>query len=48
MFAGLLVAEAPRYRYRYFSGDTFTVAIAPLLLAESGGDGSAATFLAAF
>ena len=33
-----------------YSGATFTVgvAIAPLLLAESSGDGSAATFLATF
>ena len=45
---GLLVAVAPRYRY--CSGATFTVAVAvaPLLLAESSGDGSAATFLATF
>ena len=42
--AGLLIAVAPRYRY--CSGATFTVAVAvaPLLLAESSGDGSAATF----
>ena len=39
---GLLIAVAPRYRY--CSGATFTVAVAPLLLAESSGDGSAATF----
>src|SRR6218665_679079 len=46
--AGLLIAVAPRYRY--CSGATFTVAVAvaPLLLAESSADGSAATFLAAF
>ena len=44
--AGLLIAVAPRYRY--CSGATFTVAVAPLLLAESSGDSSAATFLAAF
>ena len=31
-----------------YSGATFTVAVAPLLLAESSGDSSAATFLAAF
>ena len=45
--AGLLIAVAPRYRY--CSGATFTVAVAvaPLLLAESSGDSSAATFLAA-
>ena len=46
--AGLLIAVAPRYRY--CSGATFTVAIAvaPLLLAESSADSSAATFLAVF
>ena len=46
--AGLLIAVAPHYLY--CSGATFTVAlaVAPLLLAESNGDGSAATFLAAF
>ena len=45
---GLLIAVAPRYRY--CSGATFTVAVAvaPLLLAESSADSSAATFLAAF
>ena len=32
----------------YCSGATFTVAVAPLLLTDSSGDGSAATFLAAF
>jgi len=42
--AGLLIAVAPSYRY--CSGATFTVA--PLLLAESSSDGSAATLLAAF
>jgi len=44
----LLVAVAPSYRY--CGGPTFTVAVAvaPILLAESSGDGSAATFLAAF
>ena len=44
---GLLIVVAPRYRY--CSGATFTVAVAvaPLLLAESSGDSSAATFLAA-
>ncbi len=48
VIVGLLIAVAPRYRY--CSGATFTVAVAvaPLLLAESSGDGSAATFLAAF
>jgi len=35
-------------RYRYCSGATFTVAVAPILLAESSGDGSDATFYAAF
>src|SRR6218665_1059207 len=46
--SGLLIAVAPRYRY--CSGATFTVAVAvaPLLLAESSGDSSAATFLAVF
>ena len=46
--SGLLIAVAPRYRY--CSGATFTVAVAvaPLLLAESSGDNSAATFLAVF
>ena len=46
--SGLLIAVAPHYRY--CSGATFTVAVAvaPLLLAESSGDSSAATFLAAF
>ena len=39
----MLIAVALRYR----SGATFTVAVAPLLLAESSGDSSAATFLAA-
>ena len=41
---GLLIAVAPRYRY--CSGATFTVAVAvaALLLAESSGDSSAATF----
>ena len=41
---GLLIAVAPRYRY--CSGATFTVAVAvaPILLAQSSGDGSAATF----
>ena len=45
---GLLIAVAPRYRY--CSGTTFrvAVAVAPLLLAESSGDSSAATCLAAF
>src|SRR6218665_4050973 len=40
---GLLIAVAPRFRY--CSGATFTVAVAvaPLLLAESSGDSSAAT-----
>src|SRR6218665_2467208 len=46
--SGLLIAVAPRYRY--CSGATFTVAVAvaPLLLDESSGDSSAATFLAVF
>ena len=46
--SGLLIAVAPRYRY--CSGATFTVAVevAPLLLAESSADSSAATFLATF
>src|SRR6218665_1756879 len=44
--SGLLVAIAPRYHY--CSGATFRVAVASLLLAESSGDDSAATFLAAF
>src|SRR6218665_2364686 len=43
--ARLLIALAPRYRY--CSGANFTVAVAPLLLAESSGDSSAATFLSA-
>ncbi len=34
--------------YRYCSGATVTVAVAPLLLSESSGGGSAATFLAVF
>jgi len=42
----LLLAVAPRYRY--CSSATFTVAVTPLLLVESSGDGNAATFLAAF
>src|SRR6218665_294992 len=48
LFAGLLIAVAPRYRY--CSGATFTVAVAvaPLLLAESSTDSNAAPFLAAF
>ena len=44
--AGLLIMVA--LRYRYCSGATFTVAVAPILLTESSGDSSAATFLAAF
>ena len=46
--SGLLIAVAPRYRY--CSDATFTVAVAvsPILLNESSGDGSAVTFLAAF
>ena len=46
--AGLLIAVAPRYRY--CSGATFivAVAVAPLLLAESSGDSSAATFFSSF
>ena len=43
---GLLIAVAPRYRY--CSGATFTVAVAPLLLAESSGDSSAATLFSCF
>jgi len=43
---GLLIAVA--LHYRYCSGATFIVAVALLLLAESSGDSSAATFLAAF
>ena len=43
---GLLISVAPRYRY--CSGATFTVAVAPLLLAESSADGSAATFFGCF
>ena len=48
LFSGLLIAVAPRYRY--CSGATFTVAeaVAPLLLDESSGDGSAATFFSCF
>src|SRR6218665_225745 len=47
-YPGLLIAVA--LRCRYCSGATFTVAVAvaPLLLAESSGDSSAATFLATF
>ena len=47
-FPGLLRAVAPRYRY--CSGATFTVAVAvaPLLLVEKNGDGSAATFSPVF
>ena len=47
-YAGLLIAVAPRYRY--CSGATFTVAVAvaPILLAESSGDSSAATFFSSF
>ena len=39
---GLLIAVAPRYRY--CSGANFTIAVVPLLLAESSGDSSADTF----
>src|SRR6218665_1323330 len=46
ILSGLLIAVA--LRYRYCSGATFAVAVAPLLLAESSGDSSAATFLATF
>ena len=46
--AGLLIAVAPRYRYCSGATLTVAVAVAPLLLAESRGDSSAATFLAAF
>jgi hypothetical protein len=38
---GLL--RAISLRYRYYSGATFTVAVAPLLLVGKNGDGSAAT-----
>jgi len=46
--AGLLITVAPHYCY--CCGATFTVAVAVALplLAESSGDGSATTFLAAF
>ena len=40
--AGLLRAVAPCYRY--YSGATCTVAVAPLILVEKNGDGSAASF----
>jgi len=40
--AGLLIAVA--LHYRYCSGATFTVVVVPLLLVESSGDGSTATF----
>ena len=45
---GLLIAVA--LRYRYCSGATFTVevAVAPILLAESSADSSAATFFSCF
>jgi len=48
VIASLLMAVTPRYRY--CSGAIFTGvgAVAPLLFAESSGDGSAATCLAAF
>jgi hypothetical protein len=39
---GLLRTIAPRYRY--WIGAIFTVAVAPLLLVEKNGDGSATTF----
>ena len=35
-------------RYRYCSGATFTVAVAPILLVQKNGDGSADTFLPVF
>ena len=44
--AGLLRAVA--WRYRYCSGATFTVAVAPLLLIEKNGGGSTATFSLVF
>ena len=40
--SGWSIAVAPRYRH--CSGATFTVAVAPLLLVEKNGDGSAANF----
>jgi hypothetical protein len=43
---GLLRAVAPRYRY--CSGATYTIAVAPLLLVEKNGDGSADTFSPVF
>src|SRR6218665_1579278 len=46
--AGLLIAVALRYRYCSGAAFTVAVAVAPLLLAESSGDSSAATFLAVF
>ena len=42
----LLRAVAPRYRH--CSGATYTVAVAPLLVVEKNGDGSAATFSPVF
>src|SRR6218665_1954153 len=45
---GLLIAVAPRYRYCIRATFTVAVAVAPLLLAESSGDSSAATFVAVF
>src|SRR6218665_1723999 len=44
----LLIAVAPRDRYCSGATLTVAVAVASLLLAESSGDGSAATFLVAF
>ena len=46
VIACLLMAVTPRYCY--CSGAIFTGVVAPLLFAESSGDGSAATCLAAF
>ena len=45
-YSGLLRAVV--LRYRYCSGATFTVAVAPLLLVEKNGDGSAATISLVF
>ena len=48
MYVGLLIAVVPRYRYCSGAPFTVAVAVASILLAKSSGDGSAATFLAAF
>src|SRR6218665_2308514 len=45
---GLLIAVVPPYHYCSGAPFTVAVAVAPLLLAESSGDSSAATFLAVF